>query len=262
MIRCDFHMHTTFCDGKNTAEEMVLSAIEKGMTCIGISTHAMLHSSIPTEEMQRRLDAYRVEMARLKEKYKGQIELLCGLELELDMDRPIDLTQYDYVIGSLHYLYRDGKIAYVDHSPSYWLRAVEELYGGDPIALAEDYYANIVRLREHKIDFIGHFDLCTKFNRGGKYFDECDPRYLAAAFRAVDALLPLGVPFEVNTGAISRGYQDHPYPNTEILKYIAAHGGRVLLNSDSHAAENIGYQFDKWEPVVRQIAPVIEDWRP
>ena len=27
----DLHMHTTFCDGKNTPEEMVLSAIDKGL---------------------------------------------------------------------------------------------------------------------------------------------------------------------------------------------------------------------------------------
>ena len=31
----DFHVHTTFCDGKNTAEEMVLAAIEAGFSVMG-----------------------------------------------------------------------------------------------------------------------------------------------------------------------------------------------------------------------------------
>ena len=31
MIYSDLHMHTVFCDGKNTPEEMVLSAIDKEM---------------------------------------------------------------------------------------------------------------------------------------------------------------------------------------------------------------------------------------
>ena len=39
MIFEDFHTHTTFCDGKNTPEEMVLAAIEKGMPRIGFSGH-------------------------------------------------------------------------------------------------------------------------------------------------------------------------------------------------------------------------------
>ena len=39
MIKTNFHTHTTFCDGKNTAEEVVLSAIEKGFSAIGFSGH-------------------------------------------------------------------------------------------------------------------------------------------------------------------------------------------------------------------------------
>ena len=34
MILEDFHVHTCFCDGKKSPEEMVLAAISKGMTKI------------------------------------------------------------------------------------------------------------------------------------------------------------------------------------------------------------------------------------
>ena len=37
MIEYDLHMHTTFCDGKNTPEEIVLYAIDKGFSAIGFS---------------------------------------------------------------------------------------------------------------------------------------------------------------------------------------------------------------------------------
>ena len=33
-------MHTCYCDGKNTPEEMVQSAIEKGLSTVGISGHS------------------------------------------------------------------------------------------------------------------------------------------------------------------------------------------------------------------------------
>ena len=40
MIKTSFHTHTTFCDGKNTPEEMVVAAIEKGFVALGFSTHS------------------------------------------------------------------------------------------------------------------------------------------------------------------------------------------------------------------------------
>ena len=40
MIMCDMHVHTTFCDGKNSPEEMVLSAINKGLKAVGVVTHS------------------------------------------------------------------------------------------------------------------------------------------------------------------------------------------------------------------------------
>ena len=39
MILQDLHTHTTYCDGKNTPEEMVKAAIEKGLVRIGFSGH-------------------------------------------------------------------------------------------------------------------------------------------------------------------------------------------------------------------------------
>ena len=34
MIKCDLHMHTVFSGGKNTPEEMVVSAINKGFKAV------------------------------------------------------------------------------------------------------------------------------------------------------------------------------------------------------------------------------------
>ena len=40
MIREDYHVHTTFSDGRNSMEEMVLSAVSMGMQKIGFSDHS------------------------------------------------------------------------------------------------------------------------------------------------------------------------------------------------------------------------------
>ena len=39
--KVNFHTHSTFCDGKNTAEEMVIAAIEKGFDVLGFSGHCI-----------------------------------------------------------------------------------------------------------------------------------------------------------------------------------------------------------------------------
>ena len=112
-------------------------------------------------------------------------------------------------------------------------------------ALAEAYYAAEARVVEvTKCDIIGHFDLVTKFIEQDPAFDLRHPRYVKAWQAAADRLLETGKPFEVNTGAMSRGYRTSPYPSEEIRQYLLSRGGRLLLSSDAHAKENIAFGFD------------------
>ena len=39
ILKSNFHTHTTFCDGKSTAEEMVQRALELGFDRLGFSGH-------------------------------------------------------------------------------------------------------------------------------------------------------------------------------------------------------------------------------
>ncbi|MBR0203368.1 MAG: hypothetical protein IJQ56_03275, partial [Synergistaceae bacterium] len=70
---------------------------------------------------------------------------------------------------------------------------------------------------------------------------------------AADKLIPTGRPFEINTGAISRGYKTVPYPSREILKYLAANNGKVILSSDSHSKENLMYKFPECEELAESL---------
>lgn len=245
MIRRDYHLHTNFCDGKSSPEEMVLAAIGRGMTHIGITTHSFTEFDTSYCIPKERIGEYRAEIARLKAKYRDRITVLCGIEQDLWGTEPAE--GYDYVIGSVHYLWHGDKWFSTDESTEALLRAKNTYYGGDGLAMAEDYFHSVEQLTRLRPHIIGHFDVIAKCNRDGCLFDESDPRYLTAAYRAVDALLPLGAPFEINTGAIARGYRDVAYPAPAILSYIAKRGGKVILTSDAHSPENLCYQFEKWE---------------
>ena len=235
----DLHIHTTFSDGRNSPEEMVLEAIRRGLTEIGISDHSYTSFEesycIPKERIQE----YKDTVNALKAKYQGQIRVLCGIEQDYYSD--VDTGAYDYVIGSVHYVRVDGKYLPVDESAEIQRRAVEEYFGGDFYAFAERYFETVADVvRKTGADIIGHFDLLAKFN----LFDESHPRYVKAWKKAVDALIPWGKPFEINTGAMSRGYRKIPYPNGDMIDYIRSRGGTLIPSSDSHRAETICYGFD------------------
>ena len=172
--------------------------------------------------------------------------MLCGLERDFISD---DFGPYDYVIGSVHLLTMpDGHHGSIDWTSDKQREGVEKYFGGDWYAFVEEFYATEARVVEvTKCDIIGHFDLITKFIEQEPNFDVHHPRYVKAWQQAADILLKTGKPFEINTGAISRGYRTSPYPSKEIRDYIRSHGGTLILSSDSHAKETIAYRFKEYE---------------
>jgi histidinol-phosphatase (PHP family) len=236
----NLHTHTTFCDGVSTAEEMVRAAIAAGCPSLGFSGHAPL--PFPNDWAMADPAPYREEILRLRQAYAGQIELFLGLEQDL-LSPPPDAA-YDYQIGSVHGLIQNGTLCYVDESADAFAAAIARCFGGDALAFAEAYYAQVARLPAVTgCQIIGHLDLITKFNEGGRFFSEDDPRYRQAALEAVDALLQADVLFEINTGAMARGYRTQPYPAPFLLRAIRAGGGRILLSSDSHSADTLLFGF-------------------
>lgn len=240
----DLHMHSVYSDGADTAEEMILSAIGKGLDCVGLSEHSHTEGDECGMTPEGTV-AYRAETAELKKKYAGRIRVLCGLERDFYSD---DDLEYDYVIGSVHWLkMEDGHKVPVDWTAEKQREGVAKYFGGDWYAFAEAYYGLVSRVAEvTKCDIIGHFDLLTKFAEKDPCFDFHHPRYVRAWKNAADVLLKTGKIFEVNTGAISRGYRTAPYPSREIRDYLREHGGKLILSSDAHQKENIAFAFDRF----------------
>lgn len=262
--KADFHMHTTFCDGKNTAEEMVLKGIEIGLEVIGLSVHSPHPMNFDWCIPRDKTEAYRAEIHRLRDKYADKIRVYCGIEQDYYSGLPTE--DYDYVIGSVHAVVH-SETAYtdVDNSAAVARKGINTYFGGDPYAYAEAYYALVSDVvNKTNADIIGHFDLLTKFQDCGLAFDPQNPRYIAAWQNAADKLLQTGKPFEINTGAISRGYRKTPYPALDIMRYLAKHGGTAVITSDSHSVGALGTAFtlayelakEAGLPLVRKIGNI------
>lgn len=246
MTKRDFHIHTTFSDGKCTPEELVLTALEMGMTHIGFSDHSYTPFDKDYCMSPEGSEDYKAEIARLKEKYKDQINIYCGIEQ--DYCSSIPAVGYDYVIGSVHYVKAGDEYLPVDKSAADLRAGVEKYFGGDPIAFAEEYFRCVGDVAEKTgAHIIGHFDLVSKFNEKDPYIDENDPRYVAAWKAAVDRLCECDVYFEINTGVIPRGYKTSPYPSAPIMEYIRNKGGKFIMSSDSHRP-TLCFGFNEYLP--------------
>lgn len=252
MLRCSLHNHTCFADGRHTVEEMAAEALRLGCRSFGLSEHSPFPPDPPAGMPENAVRAYREAVLKCRERFAGRMEVVLGLEQDIYSPKPAD--PYDYLIGSVHYVRPQGCYVSIDISAKETRRIIREFYGGDPLLLAEDYYDTVAKLAETKgwqADVIGHFDLMTKYNEKDPLFDTTSQRYRRAAGEALDTLLATDRIFEVNTGAMAKGYLSRPYPEIWILKELQARGGRMMLASDAHRAKDILFGFSDAEALLK-----------
>lgn len=243
MIKQNLHTHCTYCDGKDMPEEMILTAIDKGFDSIGFSSHSYMHWNglgLPPEKQGEYCD----EIRDLAKKYRNQIDVFCGLEYDIFSD--VDVYDFDYLIGSVHYMDFDGEICGFDRDVRAVRDYIKDHFGGNGMAFCREYYDLVSAMPDFgEFDIIGHFDLCVKLNQKIHFVDEGSPEYLSYAFDAISNLKGEIPFFELNTGCISRGYRSVPYPIPRILKEFKRQGFGAMITSDCHNSEFLDCYYNE-----------------
>ena len=240
------HTHTTWCDGTISPKEMADAAIAIGFSDLGFSSH----SPIPLDrEYPWMTDeaGYIKEISELKKEYAGRLNILCGVEH--DYFSQINRDDYDYTIGSVHYLALTSDINITVDDPDWQKPAAIRMYDGNTQKMYREYYSLMVRNAQiNRPDIIGHFDILTKYNRGNAIFDEDSEDYKNTAMEALDSVLDVIIPYggmiELNVSAFVRKLRDDPYPSPFLLKRIAQRGGRMIITTDAHKPERLNMGFD------------------
>ena len=246
MKRSNYHTHTVYCDGKDSPRELVERALELGCPQIGFSGHSYTETGDERPYCMTREDtaAYKKEIRALREEYSGRITILLGVERDFFFKE--DTDGYDYVIGSVHYVFKDGLYLPVDESEDIQRKIVREHYNGDFYAFAEDYFALVGEVAtKTDCDIVGHFDLISKFNEAGDLFDPQNERYRKAADAALDRLLGRGLTFEINYGAVRKGLRSEPYPEKRILDKLRQRGEKTILSSDCHDRRDLLFGIEE-----------------
>lgn len=253
------HTHSRWCDGADAIPAMVEAARTFGFVSLGFSGHAR-QGFDPDYSMSADAQAgYFAELRTLQGAPEpGFPRLWAGLEVDAlaheDLRRA-DYAEADYVVGSAHYLCEswEGMPVAVDGDPALLRRYVDEVYHGDGLAMARDYFAiEAEALLRDRPQIIGHFDLLRKYAASLSLFDESDPAYRRLALSALERAFPCGGVLEINTGGMARGYLPTPYPTPELLCAWRELGGQITLTSDCHDRRYLAHAFPEAAALARQ----------
>lgn len=250
--KANFHTHSTYCDGKDSIEEMVLTAIDKGFNFLGFSSHSMYPFASDWHIAPREHENYVNDVRRVSEKYSDKIKIFLGFEVDyipsicVPSKENFKIFNPDYLIGSVHYLLNEEGQCTVDDSTENVKNALAINYKNDARKFVCDYFEmQRQMLKKGDFEIWGHPDLIRKRNGILKFFDENESWYKEELKNTIKVAEKAGVVAEINTGAIARGAMDDFYPSEYYLGLLYEAGIPVCINSDCHNKEYLDCAFDK-----------------
>lgn len=243
MITADFHTHTDFSSDSEQPMEGALEAlISKGIKIVCFTEH--MDMDYPGGEFILDTAAYRARLLELREKFRGRIGVLFGVELGLmDYLAPrlreyVSEWDFDFIIGSSHLV--DGVDPYY---PEYFSKHGD--YNGI-LRYFESILANI-RAFDY-FDVYGHLDYVVRYS-GAKNYHPAD--FAELLDEILKTLISMGKGIELNTAGLKYGLEfAHPHP--ELLKRYRELGGEIItVGSDGHKAEHYAWDFDRAGDILR-----------
>lgn len=247
MYWSNYHSHSTFCDGRSSMEEFVHFAIAKGVKKYGFSSHAPL--PFPTRWTMPEDDFvdYEQEFRRLKDKYKSEIELFLGLEIDFIegcSDTGNDFfndKKLDYSIGSVHYLDSLGnnnEYWSIDGGFAEFNSGLKQLYKGNIREATRRFFDVTNKMIEKGgFDIVGHVDKITYHGTKFRDFNVADKWYTDLMTNTLELIKSRGLMLEINTKSL----REHgiTYPHSSFYPLINEIGIPVMVNSDCHYPTNI-----------------------
>ena len=242
-MRIDLHNHTTLCNhATGTINEYIQRAIELEVDIYGFSEHAPMYFDPYYRLSFENMKQYEQEILTYKEKYKDDIQILLGYEVDylkgyID-DRVVNNRDVDYLIGSVHFLDKWG-FDNPEFIGEYKNRDIDDIWQEyfDTIeAMAKTGYFNIV----------GHLDLIKVF----KYLPKKDTRLIAQ--KALKAIKEANMVIELNGAGLRKPIKEL-YPSKELLEMAYEFNIPITFSSDAHSIEQIGFGYEKAITLAKSI---------
>jgi len=244
MIAANFHGHCTYCDGHAAPEEFIRAAIAQGFRAYGFSSHSPLPFATTWNMSSDKMPSYILEIIRLKEKYREQIEIYAGLEIDyLDETYNASIPYFqslplDYRIGSIHFLpwrrpLEEDNMTCIDGSYEIFEEAVNTHYNRDIRLIVKDFFETSMRMVEiGGFDIVGHIDKIYMNGHLYQGFDIEADWFRKPFLELLDLVAEKGLIVEINSKYELRRQQTFPHYNA--YKELKIRNIPVMVNSDCH----------------------------
>lgn len=253
-IQADLHLHTCYSHGQNTPEEMHGAACRKGLALIGFSEHSPRPDGFNyRREYRKKLEEafplYIREVSALKG--KGPCRVLLGLEMdwlageEEFVRRACKAYDYDYIIGSVHFLGDWG----FDESGQDWQECSQEV--------CEKRYRQYFRLwremlRSGLFQIAAHPDLIKIYSLDQFHLWLQKEEAVAQIRECLLALRNSGMALEISSAGLRKDCRQI-YPAPAIMKMAAELELPISMASDAHNTEDVGRDFGRLAAYARSF---------
>lgn len=202
-IRGDLQMHSTWSDGHHSILEMAQSALDQGLSYIMITDHSQslgVAGGLSPDDLYRQ----RKEIEAVNEQLEGQVRVLAGVEVEIRADGSLD--------------YPDEVLAELD-------LVIASLHSGLRTGREKTTERMLAAIRNPYVDIIAHPTGRLIAQRGGA---DLDMEQVFQAAAETDTAL------EINADYNRLDLNDiHARRAVQL-------GVKLTINSDAHAAANVG----------------------
>ncbi len=245
-MRIDLHNHTPRCNhAVGTMNEYIEQAIQKGIDIFGFSDHAPMSFDPKYRMSLNEADEYEKEVKELADKYKDQINILLGYEVDFlpnYLEERILQAPVDYLIGSVHFIPKDGNLWGFDN-PEF----IGEYKNADIDKIWQDYFDAIEAMAKSGLfQIVGHLDLIKVFN----FKPKKDVRLIAQ--KALEAIKKSGMAIEISSAGLRKPVGE-PYPSKELLEVAYELDIPITLASDAHAPQQVGQNMSSIETLAKEI---------
>lgn len=243
-MRVDLHNHTILCNhATGSVDEYVQKAIELGIDVYGFSEHAPMKNFEDGYRLViEKKDFYENQILELKEKYKNDINVLLGYEVDfLEGDYILDEivnSNVDYLIGSVHYL---GKWGF--DNPEF----IAEYKNRDINKIWEEYFYAITQMaKSRKFDIVGHLDLIKVF----KFLPTKEIKVLAK--QSLKEIKKANMVIEINAAGFRKPIEEQ-YPSRDLLELAYELDIPITFSSDAHSVEQVGFKYENCINIAKEI---------
>lgn len=246
-MKCNYHTHTTYCDGKEEMSVFVDKAIQLQFQHLGFSSHAPIHKENSFSIREDKISDYLNEITSLQNIHP-QIQLFKGLECDFipNISKPFsdfkNKYHLDHIIGGVHLVNTkiDDQLWFIDGSKQeIYDEGLKNFFQNDIRKAVTAFWEQTFEMIEtQSFDIIAHIDKIKMHNQG-RFFTEQENWYIQLVKKAIQLIYDKNVIVEINSRGLYKNRCKDFYPSDFILSEVRKKGIPVVISSDAHKSEEL-----------------------